>query len=238
MKKFNLYLVALLGFSMTYLQAVTVVANLGNSTIATDINTQGFSGGIDAANFSGFQTASGNTSMFTFEYNLSDLNLENVDKLEIAVTGSYMLNVAGNNGIAVNGGNDNWYDVGETLTFTMAIKDSEDNDVTISLDTFSLTGFSVRGKSVSGVNVTTTVGGQNLTLDGPQGGYHKKDGFSIDLSNPGSNTIVSERSGANNILQIGQLRFNIAVPETSSYSLLVGLSALGCVMLGRRKFIS
>jgi hypothetical protein len=236
----SLQIIALIGLSMeSSVQAATVIANLGNSAIQSEINTQGFSGGIDASNYSTFIAATGDATTFTFVYDLSGLGLGSANTLEIAVTANGNLTGGGGFGLAVKGGSNNsWYDVGETLSFDMTIKDSVGADITAAMDTFSFSGFSARGldRDLNGQGdlVTISLADQNLNMGGGTT-YYEKTGFAIDLSGIGNPYhLNSSRSGQDDVMQLGQLQFEI-IPEPGTSALLGGLLALGCVMLRRRR---
>ncbi len=236
-KNYRFIQTALLGLSMaSSVQAATVIANLGTKS---EINAQGFSGGFVATNYSTFIAGTGTATTFTFVYDLSGVvGLGSANTLEIAVTANANITGGGAFGLTVQGGNNSWYDVGETMTFDMTIKDSEDADITAAMDTFSFSGFSARGRN-SNVNgqgdpVTISVAGQNLNMGGGTT-YYEKIGFAIDLSGLGNPyRLNSSRSGQDDIVQLGQMRFEI-IPEPGTSALLGGLLALGCVMLRRRR---
>jgi hypothetical protein len=235
----SLQIIALIGLSMeSSVQAATVIANLGNSAIQSEINTQGFSGGIDASNYSTFIAATGDAPTFTYVYDLSGLGLGSANTLEIAVTANGNLTGGGGFGLTVQGGSNNsWYDVGETLSFDMTIKDLGGVDITAAMDTFSFSGFSARGQKQADP-VTISLAGQNLNMSAGGTTYYEKTGFAIDLSGIGNPYhLNSSRTGQDDVMQLGQLQFEIKVdiPEPGTSALLGGLLALGCVMLRRRR---
>lgn len=218
--------------------AETVIANLGSSVNHTELDTQALGVGINASNYATFVDNNNTATTFTFIYDLSGLGLGAADTLEIAVTASANLTTGGAWGLSVQGGaNDLWYDVGETLSFDMAIKESGGGDITATMDTFSFSGFSAKGlnRDLNGEGdpVTVTLAGQNLSLGGVNT-YYERENFSVDLSAvPVPYRLNSVRSGQDDILQLGQLQFEV-IPEPGSFALLSGLLALGAVMVRRR----
>lgn len=189
--------------------AETVIVNLGNSVNQPDLDTEGLGEGIDP---SGYLNAFNGTDSLTFVYDLSGLGIGDANTLEIAVTGSDVITSGGQWGLAVEGGTEDlWYDVGETLSFVMTIKDSDGADITDDVDTFSFSGFSARGINRTNGSVTLTAAEKKLYFFNPNApDLREKTGFDVDLSRLRTPyKIDSSRSGEDDVMQFSQLQFEI-----------------------------
>lgn len=244
MNKINLF-AGLTVLSVLSASAETVIVNLGNSDVVDreTIDTQGLGAGINPSNWAdAINAISNDTVSFTFVYDLSGLGIGTANTLEIAATGSDLLNPGGAWGLAVeestalNAAN-NRFDVGETLSFVMTVKDSGGVDISGDMSTFSFSGFSAKGlnRDLAGTGdpLTITAAGQSLDF-GTSNVMNNKTGFDIDLSSLTSPySFDATRSGQNDIAQFSQLQFEI-IPEPGNFALLSGLLALGAVMIRRR----
>jgi hypothetical protein len=208
--------------------AATVIANF--STIAS---TQPgvWTGGLFSSTALGASTA----SPFTFNYNISSLGLGAADKLKITVaTTGAALNSGGTNGIAVVGGtggttaqsNTWWEESDGALSFTVAIADASNVDITSSF-TIDLTGASIRWLDTTTPSVTLNVAGS-----GPVSRTVLLQGVDLATGQTAETSFTASRTG-NTTGQFQQLRFEIAAVPEPSVALI--LSFAGLSLLRRRR---
>ena len=194
------------------------------------------------------QTTTDAGTSYTFQYDLSGLGLvgsgsQVADELLITVStsdGSSTMRSAAGNGIVVNGGaNDNWWDQTDTdLNFSVVIQDASNADVT-SAFTFDLTGVAFRWDYTDADNATQlTFAGTAVSSAGTgtlitQNTYLEGVDLATGQTAETSFTALRGDVGLNEVVQVQQLRFDIAfIPEPSSFAL-VGLA--GCALLLRRR---
>ena len=247
-------LVALMGIGMclaSVAQAATIVADFtnddgvnprpaaydGSPNVLTNTNTTNW-----------LQTTTDAGTSYTFQYDLSGLGLvgsgsQVADELLITVStsdGSSTMRSAAGNGIVVNGGaNDNWWDQTDTdLNFSVVIQDASNADVT-SAFTFDLTGVAFRWDytdadnatqlTFAGTAVSSAGTGTLITANTYLEGVDLATGQTTETSFTG----LRGDTGLNEVVQVQQLRFDIAaIPEPSSLAL---LGFAGSALLLRRR---
>lgn len=231
----------LLALSVMSVCADAVVINLGDSRVRSDLDGTTLGAGINANDYTALKERA-NTAL-TMAYDITSYNIGAAATLELALVGSAALHDGASYGLAVVGGSNNlWLDVGETVSFTLKIKDSEGIDITSDLDYVGLTGFSVRGRNSNndglGTVVQTTVAGQSRNLnptDHGTAGYYVKpiaEGV-VDLSTLNYQFDAS-RSGQDDILELGQLQFEL-IPEPATLGLVAAFG--GGILFIRRRFM-
>jgi len=242
-------LVALMGIGMclaSVAQAATIIADFtnddpnvraaaydGSPNVLTNTNTTNWT-----------QTTTDAGTSYTFEYNISGLGLGGSgSQLFITVStsdGTSTMRTAAGNGITVNGGeNDNWWDQGDTdLNFTGAIQDASNLDVTSDYS-FDLTGVAFRWDytdadnatqlTFAGTAVSSAGTGTLITANTYLEGVNLATGQTAETSF----TALRGDVGLNEVVQVQQLRFDIAaIPEPSSLAL---LGFAGSALLLRRR---
>ena len=243
-------LVALMGIGMclaSVAQATTIIADFtnddgvnprpaaydGSPNVLTNTNTTNW-----------LQTTTDAGTSYTFEYNISGLGLGGSGtKLSVTVStsdGTSTMRTASGNGIAVNGGaNDNWWDQGDTdLNFSVLIQNASAADVT-SAYTIDLTGVAFRWDytdadnatqlTFAGTAVSSAGTGTLITANTYLEGVDLATGQTTETSFTG----LRGDTGLNEVVQVQQLRFDIAaIPEPSSLAL---LGFAGSALLLRRR---
>jgi hypothetical protein len=224
---------AALALLTSQIQAATVIANFTTDLLASGATgtarAEAYAGGIDFSNPSSAwaQNITSVGDPFTFRYNISGLGIGLADELLITVDtvgSSADLGPAAGNGIAVTGGanNDHWDPSDPSLSFTIVVEDASNNDITGSL-TIDLTGVGLRW----GAGATATFAGQGITQSATL------QGVGLSTGQTAETFITASRTGSVSLVQVQQLRFEIAAVPEPSVALL--LSFAGLPLLRRRR---
>jgi hypothetical protein len=181
-------------WNFSTLPGVRVVANF--NTLAFPAPMQD---GLNSSTILGASTA----SPFTFRYDISSLGLGTADELRITVTAGANLNNGGQNGIAVVGRNDGWWEEQDgALGYTVVIADAGDVDITSNFN-IDLTGASIRW-----VNTTPSIT-LNVAGSGPFAWAATNQIVDLPTGQAAETSFSATRTG-NTIGQFQQLRFAIS----------------------------
>ena len=184
-------------------------------------------------------------SSYTYIFDIASFSIGAADEMRITLTTanpSWEIVHPGNNGIAVNGDASgqsvNWWESTDgNLTFSVAVFDNSNNDITGDLD-IDLTGFSMRwddgtdiDNAEAGADPTVTVAGETKNYGGD--GTVTQEGFSLATGETSETSFTAART-LNGVAQFQQLQFNI-IPEPGSLATgIVGLAVL-CLRNRRRR---
>lgn len=209
--------------------AATIVTNFvatGTSFLSTsgDLTSGHYTGGLNST-----IAFTPTTPTFTFRYDITGLGLGAADHLQITATstGGTLTNTG--HGISVaGGGNNNWWTNSDgALSFTVAIRNASNVDITSS-HTVDLTGASLRWASSTPASTFSIAG---------SGPFSFKDvslqKFTLPTGQTNETAFTATRNN-HNVTQFAQLRFDIAaIPEPAS-AMLGGLGMLALVLRRRR----